>query len=67
MHRTRALAALAAALAVGAGAVGGAVAFRPSSAPARQHQSGGGAPFHQPVPSEFRSMLGEMSSRNIET
>jgi hypothetical protein len=67
MHRTRALAALAAALAVGAGAVGGAVAFRPSSAPARQRQSGGGAPFHQPVPSEFRSMLGEMSSRNIET
>ena len=67
MHRTRALAALAAALAVGVGAVGGAVAFRPGSAPARQHLRGGGAAFHQPVPSEFRSMLRDMSARNIET
>jgi hypothetical protein len=67
MHRFGASAATAVALAVLAGFVAGAIAMRPGSAPAQRSHGDGGAVTHQPVPGEFRSMLREMSARNVET
>jgi hypothetical protein len=48
-----------------AGAIGGAITLRPGTAPAREQ--GDNPAFHQPVPREFRSMLSQMQSSNIET
>jgi Zn-dependent M28 family amino/carboxypeptidase len=64
MHRLRP--ALIAAVAAGfvAGGVGGAIALRPGSAPARASHVAGA--FHQPVPAEFRGMLNQMSAANIK-
>jgi acetylornithine deacetylase/succinyl-diaminopimelate desuccinylase-like protein len=48
-----------------AGAIGGAITLHPGTAPAREQ--GDNPAFHQPVPREFRSMLSQMQSSNIET
>ncbi|HEX4672784.1 MAG TPA: hypothetical protein VH279_10975 [Solirubrobacteraceae bacterium] len=48
-----------------AGAIGGAIALHPGTAPAREQ--GNNPAFHQPVPREFRSMLSRMQASNVET
>ena len=64
MHRLRPATVLTVASGFVAGAIGGAVALGPGSAPASENHAS--AAFHQPVSSEFRSMLSQMKASNIE-
>ena len=71
MRRPRPFTLLAVSVGFIAGAVGGAVAMVPGSAPAHQARGhdahhGDSTAFHQPVPREFRAMLGQMKASNIE-
>ena len=71
MQRPRPFTLLAVSVGFIAGAVGGAVAMVPGSAPAHQARGhdahhGDSTAFHQPVPREFRAMLGQMKASNIE-
>jgi hypothetical protein len=64
MHRLRPAVLAAVAAGFAAGGIGGAIALRPGSAPASESHAS--SAFHQPVPAEFRSMLGQMKASNLE-